>query len=199
MGLGGVGKQALGVKNVQFVNAIRQHLLFNLARNAAAGTNGLELNASVLASLRPLVRSSRLTSSTVVPSISQYTNTLFMFGMCLEGGGRLSDGVVGKEFLNEAFHIGIRGGERFALLGFEHDVLHGLYLGGRAGQTALRQIGLHVSRAPLRNGKIGLFGILRGVGHGAVGRHFHGRHGAFCTSSRAWRYAGGRARRNRLR
>ena len=56
----------------------------------------------------------------------------------------LSDGVAGEEFLNEAFDFAVAAAEAFALFGFEHNVLHGFHFGGRAGQSALVEVGVDV-------------------------------------------------------
>src|SRR5574344_2173266 len=94
-------------------------------------TMALSCTPSWLASLRPLVSSSCETSATVVPSISQYTNTLFMsFSV-------LSDNLFVQQLSDEALNVSIAACQCLTFLGLEHNVLHGLHLGGRACQTTL--------------------------------------------------------------
>ena len=46
-------------------------------------------------------------------------------------------GVIFQQFFDNTLHISIGSGKGLRLLGLEHDVLHGLHLCGRTGQTTL--------------------------------------------------------------
>ena len=52
--------------------------------------------------------------------------------------------MIHNEFLYQFLDIGIRSGQRFALLGLEDDVLDLFHLGGRTGQSHLRKVGVDI-------------------------------------------------------
>ena len=98
-------------------------ICFSTPSNPAPTQTASSCTPSVLASLRPLVSNSWLTSATLLPSSSQYTNTLFI-AFCF-----LSDGVVFNQFYNQSFDVSIAGSEALVLLSLEDDVLHSLHVG----------------------------------------------------------------------
>ena len=54
MGCGRVREQSFGIKNEQFIDAIRQYLAFHFALNAGAGNHGVQLNSKLVGELAAL-------------------------------------------------------------------------------------------------------------------------------------------------
>ena len=69
-----------------------------------------------------------------------------------------------QQFNNQSFDVGIASGERLALFGLEGDVLDSLHLGGRAGETALFQVAIHIGHAPFGDVQVGQLVVQLGIG-----------------------------------
>src|SRR5574344_2016692 len=117
----------------------------------------LRSTPSSLASLRPFVNSSCETSCTWVPSISQYTNTLFIF--------LLANNLLVQQFLYQSLYVGIAASESLALLGLEYDVLNSFHLCGRTAQTTLLWVAVNIGHRPLVESEVGTLVIQFLVGH----------------------------------
>ena len=132
----GVGEESLAVEHEQFIHAVWQNLCLYLALDACAGNNGVELHAELVGELASLGEQLlRYFGHDRALYLAIYEYVVHIF---------LSNNLFVQQFLDQSLYVCIAGSERLALLGLEHDVLHGLHLGGRARESALLRIAVDI-------------------------------------------------------
>ena len=127
MGLGGVGVESFRVKHVEFVHAVGEDVLFHLSRDARARSDGFELHAELVGQLAAFGEEfERNFLDRIFVNFAIYEYVVHS----LNSVCALPDGVAVQQFFYQGLHVGIGSREAFAFFGLEHDVLHGLHLGG---------------------------------------------------------------------
>ena len=125
----GVGEESRCVKNVEFIYAEGQNLFLDTFQLLSSG-NSFQLATQLRGQFTAFSQQLQADVSHGGAFYFKIYKYVIHFHTFFGLAAPLTDGVVGQQFHNQSFYIGIATAECFALFGLEDDVFNLLHLGG---------------------------------------------------------------------